>query len=71
MVHGPYQVPASPNFATGGMYPERQMILISFAGDDSQRYCDVYQSKRDQNWYIFNDSWQHLVAGAKPAQIVY
>lgn len=47
------------------------MILISFAGDDSQRYCDVYQSKRDQNWYIFNDSWQHLVAGAKPAQIAY
>ena len=71
LVHGPYQVPASPNFATGGMYPERQMILISFAGDDSQRYCDVYQSGRDQKWYIFNDSWQHLVAGAKPAQIVY
>ena len=71
LTHGPYQVPEAPNYATGGMYPERQMILISFAGDDSQRYCDVYESQRDNCWYIFDDSWQHLVAGAKPAQIVY
>jgi hypothetical protein len=71
LVHGPYQVPATQSIGTGQMLPERQMILISFAGDDSQRYCDVYQSKVDNNWYIFDDSWQHLVAGAKPAQIIY
>ncbi|MBR2189972.1 MAG: Ig-like domain-containing protein [Eubacterium sp.] len=65
LIEGPYEVPAktswpgSPNGA-----PKRSMILISFGGDDEQRYVDTYHSS-DGNWYIFDKSWQHLIASMK------
>ena len=65
LVHGPYVVPAKAStVAYPNGTPECHMILISFAGDDEQRYVDVYSSK-DGNWYIWDKSWQHLVASMK------
>ena len=65
LVHGPYYIPAKTStIAHPNGEPERHMILISFEGDDSQRYVDVYSSK-DGNWYTWDNSWQHLVASMK------
>ena len=66
LVDGPYYIPAKTDIL-GNNIPERRMILISFAGDDSQRYCDTYQSS-DGNNYIWDDGWKHLVATMKKAQ---
>ena len=65
LVHGPYYIPAKAStIAHPQGEPERHMILISFAGDDAQRYVDVYHSG-DGNWYTWDNSWQHLVADMK------
>ena len=45
LTHGPYYIPARDNDINYGKTPQRDMILISFAGDDSQRYVDVYKSE--------------------------
>ena len=67
LIHGPYYIPAkSSTIAHPEGEPERHMILISFAGDDSQRYVDVYKSN-DGNWYTWDNSWQHLAASMKTA----
>ncbi len=65
LVHGPYYIPAKAStIAHPQGEPERHMILISFAGDEAQRYVDVYHSG-DGNWYTWDNSWQHLVASMK------
>ncbi|MBR1628628.1 MAG: hypothetical protein IJ679_05070, partial [Lachnospiraceae bacterium] len=51
-------------------YPERHMILVSFAGQDSQRYCDVYHSS-DGNWYSWFKSWRNLVSTIKQEWIYW
>ncbi|MBQ9436737.1 MAG: hypothetical protein IJU50_00215, partial [Lachnospiraceae bacterium] len=65
LLHGPYYIPASDTSIAYGSTPERHMILISFAGDDSQRYIDVYQAA-DEKWYSYRDQFTHLVAGMRP-----
>ena len=66
LVHGPYYIPPKAStIAHPEGEPERHMILISFEGDESQRYVDVYNSS-DGNWYTWDKSWQHLVASMKP-----
>ena len=66
LVHGPYYIPAKAStIAHPEGEPERHMILISFEGDESQRYVDVYNSS-DKNWYTWDKSWQHLIASMKP-----
>jgi hypothetical protein len=65
MVESPYYIPAKAStIAFPNGTPERRMILIAFEGDDSQRYIDVYHSS-DGNWYCWDSSWKHLVAGMK------
>ncbi len=64
LVLGPYKIGAKEDSIAYGPTPERLMILVSFAGDDSQRYMDVWRSSNG-NWYCWDDSWQHLVAGIK------
>jgi len=66
LVHGPYYIPAKDQDINYGTTPERHMILISFEGDDAQRYMDVWHSS-DGNWYCWDDSWKHLIAGMKPS----
>lgn len=69
LVEGPYILPAvSTPF---GNKPERHMVLIEFAGDDSQRYCDVYKSAKDGNWYCWLDQWCHLVSSIKDYETVW
>ena len=66
LVESPYYIPAKEStIAYPQGMPERRMILISFEGDDSQRYVDTYHSS-DGNWYCWDLQWQHLVAGMKP-----
>ena len=65
---GPYYIPAKEHDIVYGTTPDRYMVLISFAGDDSKRYMDVYRSS-DGNWYCWNDSWKHLIAGIKEPAI--
>lgn len=62
---GPYYIPASSNSVAYGSTPERYMVLLSFGGDDSERYIDVYQSS-DGNWYSWMDQWKHMAATFKP-----
>lgn len=63
---GPYYIPAKQTI--NGYRPTTYMVLISFAGDDSQRYMDVYQSS-DGNWYAYDGQWKHLVASIKQPAI--
>ena len=64
--HGPYYIPAKEStIAHPEGEPERHMILISFAGDDAQRYIDVYHSS-DGNWYSYEDQWSHMISSIKP-----
>lgn len=65
LVEGPYILKEKISI-TGEKIPERHMVLISFAGDDAQRYCDIFQSKTDGKWYCWKKQWQHLVASYKP-----
>ena len=66
LVHGPYYISAKAStIAHPEGEPARHMILISFEGDEAQRYVDVYSSS-DGNWYTWDKSWQHLVASMKP-----
>lgn len=53
MYIGPYYIPAQTGIT--GNRPETYMSLIEFAGDDSQRYIDVYKSSNG-NWYALNSS---------------
>ena len=65
LYEGPYYIPAkSSTIAHPEGEPERYMILISFGGDDAERYIDVYKSG-DGNWYSYEDQWAHLIAGIK------
>ena len=65
LIESPYYIPQkSSTVAHPGGEPERRMILISFAGDDEQRYVDTYKSSNG-NWYTFDNSWQHLIASMK------
>lgn len=64
---GPYYIPEK-TMATGKLRPTTYMVLIKFAGDDSERYIDVYQSSVDKNWYSYEDQWKHMGAGFKPIQ---
>lgn len=68
LIEGPYYIPAKQT--VNGYEPEKRMILISFAGDDSQRYMDVYQSS-DGNWYGWDGQWKHMIAGIKPVQTAW
>lgn len=71
MYVGPYYIPAKEStIGHPEGTPERLMVLFSFAGDDEQRYLDVYQSS-DGNWYAYENQWQHLIASFKPVQKVW
>lgn len=67
---GPYEIPAKVNPATGINRPATLMVLLSFGGDDSERYMDVYHSA-DGNWYGWADQWKHMGAAFKPAKVVW
>ena len=66
MYVGPYYIPAKNTI--NGNRPETYMSLISFAGDDSERYIDVYKSGNG-NWYgLFSspyENWKNLTAKPK------
>ena len=71
MYVGPYYIPAKEStIGHPEGTPERLMVLFSFAGDDSERYLDVYQSS-DGNWYSYENQWQHITASFKPVQKVW
>ena len=66
LVESPYYIPEKAStVAHPNGEPERRMILISFTGDDAQRYVDTYYSGKDNCWYTWDNSWQHLVASMK------
>ena len=65
---GPYYIPASNKSIAYGNTPERHMVLLSFGGDDSERYIDVYKSS-DGNWYSWMDQWKHMGASFRDAAI--
>lgn len=68
MYVGPYYIPASDKSIAYGNTPERYMVLISFAGDDSERYIDVYKSG-DGKWYSWMDQWKHMGASFRDPEV--
>ena len=62
---GPYYIKAkAQTIANPGGEPEKHMVFASPEGDDSDRYIDVYKSG-DGNWYSWDTSFKHLIAGMK------
>ena len=66
---GPYYIP-SKTMLSGKLRPETHMVFLKFGGDDSDRYIDVFKSSKDNNWYCYENQWQHMGAGYKPIQQV-
>lgn len=68
LTHGPYYIPEHYSVGAQMTVPETHMILIKFDGDDSERYCDVYNSSNG-NWYCWQGQWKHLCASVKPIDV--
>ena len=59
-----YNLPASTMY---GPTLNLERVVTRFKGADSARYMDLYMDPKDNNWYIWSDSYKGLLADIKNA----
>ena len=59
-----YNIPASTMY---GPTLNLERVVTRFKGADSARYMDLYMDPKDNNWYIWSDSYKGLLTDIKNA----